>query len=305
MSSFPHLPLFTDAFIADTGHLSAQETGAYLMLLMMAWRLPDCRLPNDDNKLAPWARVDRRTWLRIKPKVMEYWTLADGFWSQKRLSKERDVVSKRAEVARKNGEQGGRPKSLKNNEAENPAGSSWVTQQKAPIPIPIPTEHSEVSPLRVRTAKRAKAKTRIEQDTQPDERHLADARERQVGGDELRTEWRRFRDYHLKEASTFADWHAAWRNWLDSPIRARERRQAHSLPNGRAPSAQESFLTQSRNADREMRGEDDASPFLFDAEPVADAAGYTNGHARPALLEPPGGNRGFPPPRYPGPARPH
>ncbi|WP_345820468.1 hypothetical protein ABC766_00220 [Methylobacterium fujisawaense] len=75
--------------------------------------------------------------------------------------------------------------------------------------------------------------------------------------------------------------------------------------NGRAPSAQESFLTQSRNADREMRGEDDASPFLFDAAPVADAAGYTNGHARPALLEPPGGNRGFPPPRYPGPARPH
>lgn len=49
MSSFPSLPLFTDAFLADTGHLSAQETGAYLLLLMMAWRLPECRLPDNDT----------------------------------------------------------------------------------------------------------------------------------------------------------------------------------------------------------------------------------------------------------------
>lgn len=90
--------------------------------------------------------------------------------------------------------------------------------------------------------------------------------------------------------------------WADEPAAPVPIR---AMPIGRQPSAQESFLTQSRNADREMRGEDDTSPFLFDAAPVADAAGYSNGHARPALLEPPGGNRGFPAPRYPGPARTH
>ena len=140
MSSFPSLPLFTDAFIADTGHLSAQQTGAYMMLLMMAWRSPECRLPDDDDKLARWARVDRRTWLKIKPVVMEFWTLVDGFWSQKRLSKERDVVSKRAEVARENGQQGGRPKSLENNDADNPTGAARVDQKKAPNPIPNPIQ---------------------------------------------------------------------------------------------------------------------------------------------------------------------
>jgi uncharacterized protein YdaU (DUF1376 family) len=145
MSSFPSLPLFTDAFIADTGHLSAQQTGAYMMLLMMAWRSPECRLPDDDDKLARWARVDRRTWLKIKPAVMEFWTLADGFWAQKRLSKERDVVSKRAEVARENGKQGGRPKSLENNDAGNPAGSARVAQQKAPNPIPNPIQ--DIAPV--------------------------------------------------------------------------------------------------------------------------------------------------------------
>lgn len=135
MAEFPSLPLFTDAFLADTGHLNAAETGAYLLLLMMAWRSRDCRLPDDDAKLARWARVDGRTWARLKPKVMEFWTLSDGGWSQKRLLKERGVVSKRAEVARQNGALGGRPKQLKNNDQENPAGSPLVTQKKAPNPI--------------------------------------------------------------------------------------------------------------------------------------------------------------------------
>jgi uncharacterized protein YdaU (DUF1376 family) len=146
MSSFPSLPLFTDAFLADTGHLSAQETGAYVLLLMMAWRLPDCRLPDDDAKLCRWARLDRRTWLRLKPVVMEFWVLQDGFWTQKRLSKERDVVSKRAEVARQNGKHGGRPKSLENKELENQAGSLRDTQQKAPNPIPIEKENTKEKP---------------------------------------------------------------------------------------------------------------------------------------------------------------
>lgn len=153
MSAYPSLPLFTDAFIADTGHLSAQETGAYLMLLMMAWRLPDCRLPDDDARLARWARVDARTWRRIKPLVMEFWRLEDGSWLQGRLLKERDIVSKRAEVARENGKHGGRPKSLENNDTANPQGFSRATQQKAPNPNPreIGSSHSsEPCPKRQR-----------------------------------------------------------------------------------------------------------------------------------------------------------
>lgn len=62
MSEYPHLPLFTDAFIADTMHLNAEETGAYLMLLMVAWRSPDCGVPDDDVKLAHYARVSERRW---------------------------------------------------------------------------------------------------------------------------------------------------------------------------------------------------------------------------------------------------
>jgi uncharacterized protein YdaU (DUF1376 family) len=139
MSRFPSLPLFTDAFIADTMHLNATETGAYLMLLMVAWRSPDCRLPDDDSKLCRWARVDPRQWHRVRPKIMEYWNLSDGYWTQKRLLLERDKVRKYAARSRVNGTYGGRPKSLKNNDVENPEGYSDITQTKAPNPNPIYT----------------------------------------------------------------------------------------------------------------------------------------------------------------------
>lgn len=136
MTEFPSLPLFTDAYLADTRHLSALEHGAYLLLLMMAWRSQDCQLPDDDVKLSKWACVDARTWKRIKPTVMEFWLLDEGQWCQSRLSREREFVSKRAEVARHNGTHGGRPKRLKHNDPDNPAGSARATQQKAPNPNP-------------------------------------------------------------------------------------------------------------------------------------------------------------------------
>lgn len=135
MSELPILPLYTDAFIADTGHLSAAQTGAYMMLLMVAWRTPQCCLPDDDARLARWARVDARTWAKMKSVVMEFWTLTDGQWTQKRLTKERDRARNRADTARQNGAHGGRPNSLKKQDEENPAGSSRGTQQKASISI--------------------------------------------------------------------------------------------------------------------------------------------------------------------------
>lgn len=138
MSAFPVLPLFTDAFIADTTHLTAEETGAYLMLLMVAWRRPGCSLPDDDTSLARWARVSAKTWARIRPRVMAFWTLDEaGEWVQSRLSQEQLRASQRASVARENGTRGGRPKSLKNNKPKNPEGLKNETQEKASISISI------------------------------------------------------------------------------------------------------------------------------------------------------------------------
>jgi uncharacterized protein YdaU (DUF1376 family) len=288
MSSFPHLPLFTDAFIADTGHLTAQETGAYLMLLMVAWRTTDCRLPDNDDKLARWARVDRRTWLRIKPTVMEFWTLADGAWTQKRLSKEREIVSKRAEVARRNGEQGGRPKSLENHESHNPAGSSRVTQKKAPIPIPIPKEeeHSETSSLRVAR------KRKIDPDWTLGEAEVAAAEKAGVAAERAAEIWPQFIDHHTNKGTLGLDWLAGWRTWCRNEARFAPRDRPPRPLNGGQQPRPSNHVALDRLASRlEQRREQDRTAQRFaDHGPVIDheGDGPTNRH----LLEPAGGYAG-------------
>ena len=138
MAEFAALPLFTDAFLADTSHLDAAETGAYLMLLMAAWRSPLCAIPNDDARLARMARCDGRTWKRIKPAVMAFWTVGDdGLLRQKRLSKERDYCNasrankvRAAEAARD-------AKSLKSHRAhgaEQSADNPLINLQPTPTP---------------------------------------------------------------------------------------------------------------------------------------------------------------------------
>jgi 5-methylcytosine-specific restriction endonuclease McrA len=84
MADFPALPLWTDAYLSDTRELSTLEHGAYLLLLMTAWRTADCSLPDDDRLLARWAGLDRRTWARVRPVMERFWTICEGRWRSRR-----------------------------------------------------------------------------------------------------------------------------------------------------------------------------------------------------------------------------
>lgn len=96
MAEFPFLPVDVRAFLADTQHLDARESGAYAMLLFHAWLAQDCGLPDDDKRLALLARCTPAEWKRIRSTVMGFWYLTrDGRWHQKHLD------SKRVEVATK------------------------------------------------------------------------------------------------------------------------------------------------------------------------------------------------------------
>ena len=85
MAQFPAMPLWTDAYIADTQHLSNEEHGVYLKLLMFAWRTPDCDLPADDRRLANMVGVTAYRWAKLKPTILSFWTENDGKLTQKKL----------------------------------------------------------------------------------------------------------------------------------------------------------------------------------------------------------------------------
>lgn len=122
MAEFPALPLFTDAFIADTEHLTDAEVGIYTRILLLMWRSPDCRIPHDAKWCARKFRRDIPTFEReILPILKEFCTSSGNWWTQKRLAKEfkwvREKSAKNTESINKRWE-----KERENKAHNDPAG---------------------------------------------------------------------------------------------------------------------------------------------------------------------------------------
>jgi len=108
VAEFPALPFFTDAYLADTRHLTTEEHGAYLLLLMCAWRTRGCSLKDDDKLLSRMAGVTSTKWKRLKPVIQDFFTISNGRWYQKKLQYVYETVSRKVERNRANGAKGGR-----------------------------------------------------------------------------------------------------------------------------------------------------------------------------------------------------
>jgi uncharacterized protein YdaU (DUF1376 family) len=94
VAQFPALPLFTDAIMADCYHLSDAEFGLYTRILMLMWRTPGCRIPNDQEWIAKRLGRDPLQFEQdIKPILTEFCSTDGNWWIQKRLRKEFDYVT--------------------------------------------------------------------------------------------------------------------------------------------------------------------------------------------------------------------
>ncbi|MBK1638947.1 hypothetical protein CKO24_07765 [Rhodothalassium salexigens DSM 2132] len=140
MAEYPSMPLWTDAYLADTQDLSAEEHGVYLLLLMTAWRSEHCALPDDDVRLARMARVGTKKWAKLRAAVLDrFFTLGDQGWTQKRLLAERE----RIDTLRAQKRKAAQAKHLKNKQsAPADAGRPQVRNRCNPYPYPYPEEDS-------------------------------------------------------------------------------------------------------------------------------------------------------------------
>ena len=88
MSQAPFMPLATDAYLADTTHLTTEEHGAYLLILLATWRNNGEPLPNDDIRISRVIRCTVKRWkTKIRPTVIQFFDVSDGTLRQKRLEK--------------------------------------------------------------------------------------------------------------------------------------------------------------------------------------------------------------------------
>ena len=180
MAEFPALPIFTDAYLADTRHLTTEEHGAYLLLLLCAWRTRGCRLKDDNKLLARIAGVGSARWRRLRPVLAEFFTVEEGHWQQKKLSYVYATVAKKVERNRTSGAKGGRataarrknqtpaPSSAGKNAAAEHFSPGWPiagipAKATAPPPAPLVANGPALAPALAPAgdaATKAKSKTK-------------------------------------------------------------------------------------------------------------------------------------------------
>lgn len=213
MTSLPFMQLYVGDYLADTGDLSTEEHGAYLLLLMTLWR-HNGRLPNDPTKLARIAKVSPKRWGRIWKGIERFFQLDGNMIYSSRLDLE---LSKAVSISQKRklaGSRGGRANSLKNNEAQQAIATDLLehsqisdTEEKEE---PIGSSKKEPS-----SVKRA---TRLPCDWQlPKSWGDWAVTEEGLSGSETRRIAEQFKDYwHSVPPSKGLkrNWQATWRTWV-------------------------------------------------------------------------------------------
>ena len=224
MAEFPALPLWTDAYLGDTTHLTTIEHGAYLLLLMTAWRTSECALPDDDRLLARYARLDARQWKRMKPILAEFFVISDGKWRQRRLDDEREAVMTHKQKMSERGQAGAAAKALKTKGRHQAQARTSKPSAEAQDKRET-SSHSHIE----KDKDKSLSKKTLPDDWKPEPFGEGSQSRRIVDRwtqDALDHQIERFRAHHRGAGSKFADWQSAWSTWvLNSERFATERRQ--------------------------------------------------------------------------------
>lgn len=66
--------------MGGTAHMDATEFGAYMSLIICAYRKKNM-LPDEDKRLARMAKCSPRVWSRIRDTISEKFIIKDGYWT--------------------------------------------------------------------------------------------------------------------------------------------------------------------------------------------------------------------------------
>jgi uncharacterized protein YdaU (DUF1376 family) len=209
MAQLPAQPLWTDAYIGDTTHLTTIEHGAYLLLLMAMWR-SDGSLPDDDKILARYARLTPAQWARVSVVVKPFFRAENGKITQGRMTDELNLVKRNS---RQQSDKA-RARWLKTKETGDATAMPEGCQSDAPTPTPIKKEAKA-------SLKKPRRKPEVElpEGWVPNDRNIQDAMARGFSQTEIEHEADRFRNHHHSKQSRYRDWDAAWRTWCGNAVK--------------------------------------------------------------------------------------
>lgn len=96
MAALPYMQVYIADYLADTMHLSAEEHGAYLLLMFNYWQTGK---PIPKNRLAKIARLTNERWADVEPSLQEFFCDNGEEWVHLRI--EEDLASVREKLTKK------------------------------------------------------------------------------------------------------------------------------------------------------------------------------------------------------------
>lgn len=97
------MQLYVSDYLADTAHLTAQQHGAYLLLLMNYWQKGK-PLDNTNERLQYVARMTGEEWEANKDILAEFFWIDGDTWSHTRIDNDLEKVREKSEKASKAGQ---------------------------------------------------------------------------------------------------------------------------------------------------------------------------------------------------------
>jgi uncharacterized protein YdaU (DUF1376 family) len=198
------MSLYVADYLGDTRHLTTEQHGAYLLLLMTMWRSGGV-LSDDPSKLARIAGLTVARWKRISDDVMAFFTPCEGGLTQARLAAELTISNEKSEKNAQAGRIGGRAKALKDKKAH------LANAMRPPCP-PEPEPESK----KEKVTPSPKKGCRLPPDWKPSEADEIFALKHNMTSEEISREADQFRDYWTARPGAGGvklDWAATWRTW--------------------------------------------------------------------------------------------
>lgn len=138
------MPLVIGDYRKDTGRLTTEQHGAYLLLIMDYWISGPPA--DDDEDLMSITGLDARAWKKTREKLARFFTIEGGVWRHKRIDEELARWSQKKIAYAARAQAGGKAKAAKSLlRADTKNAHSTEKQAKTSAPQPASTEVEDPS----------------------------------------------------------------------------------------------------------------------------------------------------------------
>jgi len=203
------------AYKMDTAHLTTEQHGAYLLLLMTMW-VNEGSVPSDEKKLAKIVGVTLKKWHAIGDDVMAFFEIEGDKLVHHRITSDLESLAQKVKDKRLAGGKGGAAKALKNKKTGLAPATPHASARTAPVSDLFPTTvitGKKDSVNGVSHAEKPSKPHRIPDDFHPD---LSFAAKAGLTPKRAESEAESFIDYWRSKPkdNTKLDWPATWRTWV-------------------------------------------------------------------------------------------